>query len=277
MRCSMWLVALCGACSAVGGAPEAAAPGSFVEPGPAALAHELAGDDLVRADVRGTVASIEHVAALVEAMDPEARAAASESLRLLSVSCPYTRAALQLPFALKAVVVGVEVDRLDPFVQRDWAYLQRGLTAHVAVLEALGVDLAAPGPSDPLHVAQPGLMVDRDTLLASADPLVVTAPLIGAFTALAEQLDEPTRRRIELHSDRVETATGIVRPCPRGPWAEFPGQPWTLGMHLGGWHDALRRVQPFVGDPEVAERIAAMIDLLDAHGAASLASAVPAG
>ena len=37
---------------------------------------------------------------------------------------------------------------------------------------------------------------------------------------------------INHHSDRVERATGVGRPCPRGPWATLPGQPWTLGMQI---------------------------------------------
>ena len=73
----------------------------------------------------------------------------------------------------------------------------------------------------------------------------------------------------------MELLTGVVRPCPRGPHAILPGQPWTLGMQLGGWHDALRRVQPFVTDPVAAAEVGAKIDLLDAYGQASWASLVP--
>ena len=65
--------------------------------------------------------------------------------------------------------------------------------------------------------------------------------------------------------------TGIGRTCPRGPWALLPGQPWTLGMQLGGWHDALRRVAPFVEEPEVKAQIDAMIAVLDAYGVVTTA------
>ena len=76
-----------------------------------------------------------------------------------------------------------------------------------------------------------------------------------------------TKEQIDEHSARVEKLTGVVRPCSRqGPWATLPGQPWTLGMQLGGWHDALRRMQPFDTDPEVAARIDAMIETLEAYG-----------
>lgn len=50
----------------------------------------------------------------------------------------------------------------------------------------------------------------------------------------------------------------------------MPGQPWALGLELGGWHDALRRIEPFVTDPDVRDRIAEMNAVLEAYGAASL-------
>jgi len=229
-------------------------------------------DELSRVDVRGTAQSIALIARQIHDLDPQARAQAADSLRILSVSDPYTRSAMQLPIALHRVVQGIPAESLEPLVQKDWLTLQEGLTTHVAVLDALGVDLPMPGPGDPLH-GHEDLLVDRGTLLTMDDPILATSLLIHELTSLAEQVAPPTSERIERHSDRVEEATGIGRPCPRGPHAVLPGQPWTLGMQLGGWHDALRRVEPFVTEPSAQAQVAAMVKVLDAHGEAGFASA----
>jgi hypothetical protein len=141
---------------------------------------------------------------------------------------------------------------------------------HVAVLDALGVELRPPRPADALYRPELGIMVDRPTLQASEDPIELTSRLVQAIPALAGSIDTATRADIERDSERVASETGVGRPCPRSPWATFPGQPWTLGMQLGGWHDALRRVAPFTRDPEVLAQIEAMVALLDAYGEASL-------
>lgn len=227
-------------------------------------------DDLVRVDVRGTAASIGAALAAVQALPPERRAHIATTLDGLTVRCPYTRAAMQLPLALHATVMGIAADRFDPLVRRDWETLQGGLTTHVAVLDALGVELHPPRPADALYRPDLGIMVDRPTLQASEDPIGLTSRLVQAIPALAGSIDTATRADIERDSERVASETGVGRPCPRSPWATFPGQPWTLGMQLGGWHDALRRVAPFTHDPEVLAQIEAMIALLDAYGEASL-------
>ena len=226
---------------------------------------------MIRADVRGTAASIAQVEAELGALSPDERAQVAASLRTLSVSCPYTRSALLLPFALSEAVMAIPAERLDRLVQHDWLTLQEGLATHVAVLSALGVSLPSPLPGDPLH--QPGAaMLDRDALLAAGDPLGEAAQRVAAIPVLAGQLDEAARAEIDWHSDRVEALTGVVRPCPRGPWALQPGQAWTLGLHLAGWHDALRRVEPFAKDAETRNQIGAMMALLDAYGEAHFLS-----
>ena len=227
-------------------------------------------DDLVRVDVRGTAASIRAVLAQVQALPPERRERAATALRRLTVRCPYTRAAMQLPLALHAAVLAIPADRLDRLVQHDWETLQHGLTTHVAVLDALGVQLQPPAPGDALYHPELGVMVDRTQLQTSNDPIALTARLVQELPALAASIDAATHSAIDADSEQVALETGVVRPCPRSPWATLPGQPWTLGMQLGGWHDALRRVAPFVHDPDTLAQIEAMIDLLDTFGEVSL-------
>jgi hypothetical protein len=233
---------------------------------------DLQPTDLVRVDVRGTATSIATIAERIAALPPEQAAEAAESLRILSVNCPYTHVALQLPFALHHVVMGISPADLEPFIQTDWAYLQQGLTTHVAVLHALGVNLSIPRPGDVLYSPDQPQLLRRDTLLSTHDPLSSTSSLIDSLTTLAGQIDEPTKLLIDLHSARVEEVTGIVRTCPRGPWAVLPGHPWTLGIQLGGWHDALRRIEPFIEDPHHAGKIDAMLDLMGRYEAANFAS-----
>ena len=177
--------------SSNGAPPEAIAPAST-----AALDAPTA-DALSRLDVRGTAESMGMIAETVRALSPERKAQAGESLRILSVNDPYTRSALQLPFALHKVVMGIDSASLDPLIQSDWEYLTAGLTSHVAVLDALGVDLSEPVLGDSLFGRYPAVMVSRDTLLAGDDPIGATASLLGEVPALAERIDAPTMHIID--------------------------------------------------------------------------------
>jgi len=202
--------------------------------------------DLVRVDVRGTRASMAAVRSKVEALSEERRQTASRSLAWLVAHDPYTEVALALPFALEPLVAELSADHVDRLVHHDLSALQAGLADHVALLEALGV---AP--------------------VAAEAPLAHPRALLAELPTRVEGLDEPTRQAIHDHSERVEAATGQVRPCPRDVHTSFPAQPWTLGMHLGGWHDALRRLEPFVTDAGARAEVEAMIALLDAHAEAA--------
>ncbi|MEZ4316250.1 MAG: hypothetical protein R3F61_02050 [Myxococcota bacterium] len=222
-------------------------------------------------DLAETTRSIESIARQVRDLPPERRASAAEALRFLSVSCPYTRSALQIAFTLHAVVRTVPPEKVgsrDSHIRDDWADLQHGLATHVAVLEALGVDLPLPRPTDPLAV--PGLiLVDRTRLDSHADPIGTTRSLVRAVPATLARIDTATMLEIERQSAAVEEATGVVRPCPRGPWAPLPGQPWTLGLELGGWHHTLVRIAPAIDDPAIRADVYEMIALLDTYAAVS--------
>ena len=162
--------------------------------------------ELSRVDVRGTVRSIEVILEDVQALSPQQRAEAAESLRVLSVTCPYTRASLQLPIALHRGVVDVDIDHIDGFVQRDWAYLWRGLTAHVAVLDALGVDLPQPTPGDYLYgKGDATMMVDRSTLGAAVDAVEATVPLVGGGVGPGR-----SDRRADRGGDRAARPAGCA-------------------------------------------------------------------
>lgn len=202
-------------------------------------------------DVRGTVRSIELLQQRVAALSPDQRATVAESMRFLSVNCPFTRAALQLPFALHQAVARVDPDRIDPLVLTDWQYLRHGLATHVSVLEDLGVELAQPAPGDHLHGRREGTTLDREALANTADPIAATATLVDQITLLVDQLDEPTMEALGLHRDQVTHTLD---------------HPSTLGRQLGGWENALRRVEPFAADLETQAQIRQMIATLDRFG-----------
>jgi hypothetical protein len=207
---------------------------------PGAAAHQPA-----RPDVDALLQSVERVQEQVLALTPGDRAQAVDSLRFLYVNCPYTRAALQLPFALQELASAVDPDGLDPAARADWGQLQAGLAVHVAVLESLGIDGAG------------------------------QSPMIAGIPGLAAEIDAETLDLIELHSARVEQLTGIARPCPRGPWSVLPGQPWTLGAQLTGWTDLLVSLEPLAVEATAQQGIADMAALLQAYGHATHASVDP--
>lgn len=225
---------------------------------------------LVCGTVQGTAMSASSALAQVQALPPKRLARARAVLRELVVSDPFTRVALQLPLALRPVVDGVDRGGLDREALWDWDALKRGLAAHVAILDTLGVDLAAPQASDPLGGVDRGRLLVRVALEASADPVAATRALIEDAVAIAVTQDDATRARIDALSAELEAITGLERPCPRDVHHAQPGQPWTLGHLLGGWHDALSRIRPFARDPAVAQRIDAMDGLLEAYEVATL-------
>lgn len=182
---------------------------------------------------------------------------ARASLAILMDTCPYTRNAMLVPFALHEEVQDIPLEHLDPLVQQDWIRLEQGLASHVALLEDLGVQ------AESLHGDQ--------TALGSAQTDLTT------LLDRARAIDPATSALIEHHSQQMETLTGIARPCPRGPWSVLPGQPWTLGLQLTGWDDALHRVQPFVQDGDSAARVGILLALLEDHGEANFASVASSG
>jgi hypothetical protein len=209
-----------------------------------AAPESAAAHDFVRVDARGAVQSIDAASRAIGGLSDVDRGRVSASLGELTRLDPYTGAAMQIPFVLQAQVARIPADRFDPVVAGDWAFLQDGLATHVDLLRSLGVQ--GVGAND-----------------------AAVGSRIAGIDAAARRLDAPTRARIAALSDDVEALTGVPRPCPRGPHADFPGHPWTLGMQLGGWHDALRRVQPFATDAATRDEVGRLIALVSAFARAS--------
>ena len=228
-------------------AEEHAASGS---PAPATHHAALDRDTLTRVDVRGTATAIGLTLQDIERLTPERRARLVANYRVLAANCPYTRASLLLPQALHQVVQGLDVDQLDPLVHHQLADLKRGLATHVAVLDALEVDLAAPQPGDHLHGLPDDILIDRSTLESSDDPIAAIAPLIEQVNPLAEQLHGDALERVETHRQQAEVLLGQA----------------SMGVTLGAWESALRRIEPFVQDEAAAEDVRRLIDISRAWG-----------
>lgn len=203
---------------------------------------------LSQVDARGAYQTIDKVRRDIATLSPEDRSRAAASMQVLTVTCAYTRAAVQLPIVLQQLAVGLESKHFDPLVHQDVAYLQQGLEAHVEILEALGVaNLAVPQAGDALYgVGSDDAFVDRQTLRRMADPVQASQALLEAIPDTIEEGE--VLERIRRHSHDVEQLTG---------------HPWTLLPHLLGWHAALRRLEPFVVDAEQKGQVQQAIALLD--------------
>ncbi len=197
-------------------------------------------------DARGAADAMAAVRRDIEALDPSERAEAAESLAVLQVTCPYTRASLQLALALHLEAQHLDKAQFDGLVHPEVDYLKRGLADHVAVLDALQVQLPLPGRHDGLD----GVfgLVDRAQLEASESPVATTAPLVESVPDLVESIENVDLDRIRKHSHIAQHATGHL---------------WTFQPHLMGWRTTLARLEPFVQDDAARQQVRKMLDALD--------------
>ncbi len=221
------------------------------------------------AEAEGSTQTIREVTVELAALAPSERAKATASLRFLTASCPYTRAAMLLPFVLRDAVQSIPLTHVSPAGRAELAALNAALALQVGALEGLGVQILPPTAGEALFGQPAAAVPSRAALRQSADPIAQMSASIAAISSIAAHTDAQTQAHIDAHSDRVEAATGVARPCPRGPWAVQPGHPWTLGMQLNEAHDALVRLAPEAVDAEARAQIDALIGLLDALGAAN--------
>jgi hypothetical protein len=216
--------------------------------------------------------TIRETAARIAALPTADREEASAALRLLTANCPYTRAAMLLPHVLRDVLDELPPTGFDPAGRAMLATLREGLALHVAALDVLEVHVTRPGPADLLHGRPAAAIPDLASLRQSADPVAAMAYAVDQITPIARTFDAPIEARHDALSTRVEALTGVARPCPRGPWAVSPGQPWTLGMELGAARDDLERLAVHAVDPAARARLDALVVLVDAYGEAAFAS-----
>jgi len=202
------------------------------------------------ADPEAEPPSVDEMLRHLESLPPRQRAVLTEAMGTLVVNCPYTRASLQLPLVMHAVISRIDTSHIDPDARDAWRELQRGLEVHVALLDTIGVDLRSPTPGDHLHgAADPGAMVDRTTLAASADPIGTTMRLIEQNNALVDALDEETKDLIRGLNDTAYARMGQT----------------TMFHQTDRWHQALRRIAPSVTDVEAKGQVDAMLEALSAH------------
>ena len=222
--------------------------------------------------------SMREAAEHIAGMSPSAREEATAALGFLTANCPYTRAAMLLPYVLLDALDKVPAGALDRAGKTELTALREGLALHVATVEALGVKIGSPGPNDQLYGQTTAALPDLARLRRSPNAVADMAHSVAQITRIAETIDAQEGARLDVFSAIMEALTGVARPCPRGPWSVSPGQPWTLGMELNGWRDELKHLSTRAVDPAAEAQIDALVSLLDAFGEASFASkAAPGG
>lgn len=208
-------------------------------------------DELVQVDVRGTTRATEIVLAEVQGLSATDRRDAARALAKLQVTCPYNRASVQLPIALHQAVSRFDETHLDPVARSDWRYLERGLAAHVAILDALGADLPLPAEGDYLHgKLYPDAPKTRAEIEQADDPVALTLPLLASIPFVVNDYDAATYEAIGVELAAVEARTA---------------HQWPLDQHLMGWRSALTRIQPFVQGSEQYQEISYMIYAIDTY------------
>ena len=242
-------------------APAVVAAGSVAGPAVAAAAEPAVPSSAIRG-----------VSAQVAALPSAERAKAAASLRYLTASCPYTRAAMLIPVVLRDAVQSIPATAVSPNARAELAALNGALALHVGVLEGLGVEVEAPTATDALFGHPAASLPSSADLRGAVDPVAALSASIHAITPIARSAEAETLAHIDAHSARVEAVTGVARPCPRGPWAVQPGHPWTMGLQLNDARAALARLAPEAVDAGTRAELDALIGLLDAFGAANEAS-----
>ncbi|MBL8618268.1 MAG: hypothetical protein JNM72_21825 [Deltaproteobacteria bacterium] len=194
--------------------------------------------------------------AKLAALGPAERAQMAVALRDLTARCPYTRAAMLLPFVLHEGLAAISEADVAPAAQVELAALRSALAGQAEALATLGVEVPAPRAPRPEEPTAP-----RG---AAPDPIRVMATTIAEITPIARGIDDAAQAQIDALSAQVEATTGVARPCPRGPWAVRPGHPWTLGMEHGEARGSLARLSAAAVNTEARAQLDALVGLIDA-------------
>ena len=205
--------------------------------------------ELTEVDVRGAAFAAQVVLESAEARPAEAREMVGAALQVLQVTCPYNRAAVQLPIALRAAVAETDPNDLDPLIQADWRYLQQGLDAHVATLDVFGASLPLPTEADYLYGRLfPDAPITRAQLEAADDPIRATMPLLASIRFVVDEYTSEATETIEQNRLVVYAGTGEM---------------WPLKHQMLGWRSALTKLQPFLTEEGRKAQVAQMIEALD--------------
>lgn len=200
-------------------------------------------EELDAMDVAGMDQAMGWVLQDIQALTPAQLAQTTEAMRVLSVNCSYTRASHQIPLVLQPRIERLNPEHFETAAHSDLAHLKHGIAGHVAVLDALGVELPMPYQGDFLF-GHPNL-VDRSGLAMMADPL----------ENLHEQLDNirtdfppKTQDLVSVNFEQVESVTGHH--------SSF--KPYT-----NGWYRGLKQIEDSVVESETRTEVKAMVSLLE--------------
>lgn len=196
-------------------------------------AQDVSADAYSLGGVQGNAVAVRMILRDVQALDAAHRAEAAEALRVLTATCPYSRASVQLPLVLHAVLQGLPAD-VASGDRDDWESLRDGVATHAALVRALGVEAPA--------------------LTEASDPVAAIRPLIDGIPGLVRRIDQAGYARIDASAARFEAITGHRT---------------VLWTQLVGWRHALEALAPSIRDPGARARVDALIDAIatwDASG-----------
>lgn len=196
-------------------------------------------------DVAGTDQAMGWVLQDIQALSPEQLAQAKDAMRELSVTCSYTRASHQIPLVLQPRIDALNPEHFESAARSDLAHLKHGVGDHVAVMDALGVELPMPEQGDFLfgHAN----LVDRSGLAMMTDPV----------QNLSDQLDNirtdfppKTQDRVSANFELVESVTGHQ--------SSFKG-------YTNGWYRGLKQIEPFAVNTQAKSEVNAIIGMLTVY------------
>jgi hypothetical protein len=202
-------------------------------------------EELNALDVAGTDQAMGWVLQDIQALSPEQLAQTKAAMRELSVTCSYTRASHQIPLVLQPRIDALNPEHFAPAAHSDLAHLKHGVGDHVAVMDALGVELPMPEQGDFLF-GHPNL-VDRSGLA------MMTAPLQNLNAQLDNiRTDFPpkTQDMVSANFELVESVTGHQS---------------SFKAYTNGWYRGLKHVEPFAVNPQAKTEVNAMIELLTVY------------
>lgn len=237
--------------------PEADAATARVEPIPPVPTGadgvgptNLSLDELATADVRGTAEATARILAELHKRPEEQQQLAAKALVGLQTTCPFNRAAVQIPLAMQRVVARTRPDQVARNAQQDWQYLRQGLDAHVGVIDWFDAGLPEPQQGDFLFGRVPEeAVLTRGELMASDAPLADTQLLVDQIRGVVDQYDQTTQDELGMLNSDLRLAT----------WSEH----WPMLQTFRGWHKALIKLEPLVEEPARKTEIREMITLLD--------------
>ncbi len=219
------------------------------------------------ADARDQLRALHTV---VDGWSADDRWAAREAAHTLLVSCPYNRAAAQLPLALRQSLAPLEGAGLSPAQRAELGALQDGLILHEALVDRItGGELPRPAVADHLDQLDAFVLPSAHALRLDADPVSRTAALVARVPDIVRSYPPDVLGRIEDASARLAVLTsvppaGLVDGGDGGGPAAGASLHWPHKRVVRGWQAGLAALVPALPPGDERARAAAALELVEA-------------